>query len=1020
MRNCANLLLVGAVVGALWMGAERGEADTDIEQVLSAAVANQRSAVGSTDAGEVIARLVAVAGQTRDANGGWLLPPDTMVDQARWSNGVLEIYLTIPERSAEVWRPESASLEAVSNALGDPFMLDPDFGGTRVHARVGTTAEYGSLERFMTIDELPSPDWDSKLVEEVLSKTPGLDRSVSVDYQRGPIAQAVRQPTGALTGVVVYASCGHGWTAGDSSWYLQRPVLWTMNEDYGNIDQLNVFLNYAYNAGATVVPFRPVGWQPIEIVLDNDDPGVTFAGSWSSSSASKYYENGETVSGVAYRWSTADTSEETATARYTPNITVTDFYPVYCFTVASTNRTMQTYRVSHSGGVSAVTIDHRETGSGWIWLGNYHLEAGGDNYVEITNLSTEAGVVVADAIRWGCGIGDIVRSGPGTVSGYSRDEEAQRYWAHGELGNNAVGFSSDIWDGGGDDGGDNVRTGGKWAREMNQVPAGGIQVDRWKRIHLEFHTNASTGGARGQICLITDLGATTYQEEFANILSDEVDADLLVVDEEFEHTWVDRSSATYTSSYGAIATGANGDEFDATIVELAFHDNETDTQLLRDGSVRAAMARSCTHGIIRFLSTLPGSEVPLSFPPDTPRYVLAAENGSQAVISWQPPLSDTARGDPATGYVVYQSSNGYGFGDPIVLGNVLTTTVDGLAPGEIRYFRVAATNAGGESMPSEVLAVRRPVEQTEETKRVLLVNGFDALRRWQNPTQWVGGTIERVKWRHTNSYDYAIQHINALAAMDRDVSVSFCCNEAVAGAVVQLGNYDAAIWILGNESTLDATLTSLEQTKLTDYLLDGGGLFISGADLGYDLIGQGNGAAFMQNELRTGYVADDAGTYDVSPATGGILEGIAAFDFDPANGAPYFVYTPDVLSAVATARSCLNYSVGGMAGVQFAADTYNAVTFGFPFEAITSPAARDAVMEAVVEFILSSEGPRPFDYDRDGDVDMTDFAYITFCYDGPDNIYAPGHFCVDVQGEEDGDIDLEDIAVFQQQFTGEL
>ena len=33
--------------------------------------------------------------------------------------------------------------------------------------------------------------------------------------------------------------------------------LFQMIEDYGNIDQLNYFVQYAYNAGATVVPLPP-------------------------------------------------------------------------------------------------------------------------------------------------------------------------------------------------------------------------------------------------------------------------------------------------------------------------------------------------------------------------------------------------------------------------------------------------------------------------------------------------------------------------------------------------------------------------------------------------------------------------------------------------------------------------------------------------------------------------------------------------------------------------------------------
>ena len=827
---------------------------------------------------------------------------------------------------------------------------------------------------------------------------------------------------GALSRVVIYASAGHGWTANDTRWYLQRPVLNEMVEDYGNIDQLNYFLNYAYNAGATVVPMRPVGWQPIEIVLDNDDAGVTYTGTWTDSGATKYYEDGDVLSGVPYRFATADATE-TAVARFEPTITVTDFYPVFCFATASTNRTVQLYRVGHSGGVSEVVIDHRDTGNGWIWLGNYYLEAGGDSYVEISNESPAAGVIIADAIRWGCGEGDIVRPGPGTTSGYPRDEEAQRYYANSELGNNAVGFGSDIWDlSGSDDGSDNVGTGGRWAREMNQVPAGGVQVDRWKRVHLEFHTNASGGAARGQICLITTSGSTTYQQDYAETLSNEVDADLLIADSEFEHTWVDRSSPTYTSAYGAISTNANSDEFDATIVELAFHDNEEDAELLRDCRVRAAMGRACVHGIIRFLHGLPDSEVPLAFAPDTPRDVAVVDlGGGDVQISWEAPLWNGALGDPATGYVIYQSSNGYGFGSPIVLGNVTSTIVSGVGLDETLYFRVAATNPGGESMPSEVVAVRRSSWLQDS---LLIVNGFDRLRRQMNPqttfthpAAYVGLTIERQMWRASNSYDYVVQHAEALAAAG--YGFDSCANEAVVDQNVSLDDYDAVIWILGVESAEDGTFTAAEQARVEDYLYGGGGLFVSGAELGYDLIAQGAGVNFMQLTLHAGYAADDAGTYSVTPTALGILNGVGSFDFDPANGAAYQVNSPDVLAAGTDAVACLNYAGGSVAGVQYTGVSYNVVAFGFPFETISSAGVRAQVMDAVVAFLLTAE-PLLFDYNRDLDVDIQDFYQFSFCYSGPDNTYAVGHACVDVEGETDLDIDLEDFALLQDAFTGPL
>jgi hypothetical protein len=780
---------------------------------------------------------------------------------------------------------------------------------------------------------------------------------------------------------------------------------------------LNYFVHYAFNAGATVVPFRPVGWQDIEIVLDNDDPGVTYTGTWTdSTSTSHYYENNVTVSGVAYRFVAAETTE-TATARYSPNITVTDFYPVYCFARPGTNRTIQTYRVKHSGGLTEVAIDHREVGDGWIWLGEYYLEAGGDNYVEITNESPESGAIIADAIRWGGGMGDIVRPGPGTVSGYPRDEECQRYWAHSELGNNGVGYDSDIWDGGGDDGGDNVRCGGKWAREMNQVPSGGIMVDRWKRIHLEFHTNASSGTARGQICLITDLGETTYQQQYATMLSNEIDADLLIVDDEFEFAWVDRSSPTYTSSYGAICTGANDDEFDATIVELAFHDNDSDAKLLRDDRVRAAMARACVHGIIRFLNWLPDSQVPLAFPPDTPRNVQARSTGTgDVVLSWTAPLSDGARGDPATGYVIYQSTNGYGFGNPITVGNVLSATVSDVPAGQTRYFRVAATNAGGESMPSETLAVRR---SEDETSTFLIVNGFDRLRRQQSPVQtftqppgYAGQSIERQIWRRSNSFDYVIQHAEALAA--GGATLDSCSNDAVIAHALDLQDYPAVVWISGEESSTDATFDSSEQSEVSSYLDADGNLFVSGAEIGWDLDAQGGGASFYNNYLKADYAADDAGTYNVAAVAGSIFDGVPSFSFDDGD-LFYNVDYPDVLNTYGGSTSALNYvgGSGGIAGIAFDG-SFKVVNFGFPFETITTPSVRQEIMDRIIGFFFAG----PFDADRDGDVDLHDLADFVSCLQGPDVQYSADDPCLVHDADDDLDVDLSDFSEFTLAFTG--
>ncbi len=1014
-----RLFLAVALIGAPPLLAHEGHHETG--EAIRAAYSGPRIAVGE-EATPAVAAVVKLLATAPNQSHQPLIPRGTTIDRVAWNEAVLEIDLTLPPNPRAVppavWSLSELDLETIGHALHTPFAHDPRFAGSRVRARTSTDAPYAPLSAVLPPRAAPPADVHPADAAGPPPAIFGGDGAAA----GGPVANAVRQPTGALTGVTVFVSAGHGWTAGGSSWALQRPVAQSMNEDYGNIDQLNLFVHYAYNAGATVVPLRPAGWQPIEIIKDQDDPGVTFAGAWSDSANPKYYENGVTNSGVAYRFATA-AAVESATARYTPAIATSGYYPVFCFAISSTNRVRQTYRVAHLGGLSEVVVDHRLVGNGWVWLGEYYFEAGGANYVEITNQSPDTGVVIADAIRWGDGIGDISRPGPGGVSGYPRDEEAQRYWSHSELGNRGVGFDSGIWDQAGDDLSDNVGAGARLAREMNLEPGGGVLVDRWKRVHLEFHTNAFDTTARGQLCLITDTGSTTNQSLFANTLSNEIDADLNLIQSEFEHPWVDRASATLTSSYGAISTTNNGNEFDATIVELAFHDNASDAQLLRDPRMRSAMARACVQGIIRFLNALPGSQVPLAFPPDTPRDIVVRDVGGGSVqVSWAAPTANGAVGDAATGYVVYQSADGIGFGNPIVLGNVLSTTIPGIAAGETRFFRVSATNAGGESMPSEVLAHRR---RSAGAGDVLVVSGFDRLRRQTNetltftqPPAYAGQTIERQQWRRSNAFDYLIEYAAALEAGDN--GFDSCTNEAVAGSAVNLTNYAIVIWMLGNESVEDETLSATEITRLTNYLDGGGNLFISGSDVAFDLINQGGGFSFAQNYLRIGFGNNDVNTFSATGTAGGILSGVGAFDFNFASGAAYRVRGADQLTALSGARACATYSGGlaGIGGVQYTTTTFNTVTLGFPFEAISSPAVRADVLTRVLNFLRTANGPLPFDFDGDGDVDVADTNVFWFCFAGPGATYPAGNVCRREDGDGDADVDCADFAQLQDVFTG--
>ena len=145
------------------------------------------------------------------------------------------------------------------------------------------------------------------------------------------LVEVGQQPEGSLSDKIVYTHAGHGWTAdnlGNGTWTTQRAETFEMVEDLGNQDQMTFFADYLFRAGATVVPLRPVGSQPNEVVLDNDDPEVTFVGSWSNSSSTIHFGD---PGDIPYRFATTSPTE-TAYARYRPNIPEPGFYPVYSWT----------------------------------------------------------------------------------------------------------------------------------------------------------------------------------------------------------------------------------------------------------------------------------------------------------------------------------------------------------------------------------------------------------------------------------------------------------------------------------------------------------------------------------------------------------------------------------------------------------------------------------------------------------------------------------------------------------------
>lgn len=797
----------------------------------------------------------------------------------------------------------------------------------------------------------------------------------------GPIAPASGQPAGALSGRIVFMNGGHGWAAGSSSWALGRPLLLELNEDYGNVDQMSLLAIYCFNAGATVVPFRPIGSQTNEVVLDNDDAAVTFAGAWSDSISTIFFGS---PGNVPYRFASLAASE-TATATYTPNLPATGFYPVYTWVRHGSDRTSQLYRIRHTGGESLVRVPHHMVGNGWVYLGTYYFNAGSDpanGAVVISNLQPSpsvGGVVIADAIRFGNGMGDVNR-GFG-ISTYPREEECARYWVQAGLGQ---GQSPTLYDpdypaSSTDDDSDNVGVPPRMAREMNREAEGNI----FKRILISFHSNA--GGGRGVTGLYNNEAlfsgtSTSNQLRLAELTGLEINNDLVGIGTPpLEVAWYNRgSSVTYARSdyaFGEIRGDTLNYEMDATIIEVAFHDDANDALLLRDPKARNWIARASYQAVVRYMNEFDAA--PLTFLPEPPGNVRAVAGTNSIVVSWAAPVAQAGSGS-ATGYVVYRSTDGYGFGNPVTVsgGAAASLTMTDLPADADYYFRVAATNAGGESMPSETVGCRRSSNSAIPT--ILVVNAFDRFERRLNLRQTPtgsykppghdanSGVIDRVIPRGNNAFDYVVPHGKAIAAFGR--AFDSCQNEAVAGSLVQLTNYPIVIWACGNESSADETFSSAEQGKVSAFLAAGGHLFVSGSEVAWDLDRDSGPTvadrAFLNNQLHAdlnGNAYDDSGSYTFTPAAGSIFAGNASGNFDDGSKGIYAVGFPDALTPTGNGTiAALNYvgGIGGPAAVQYdgSAGGGRVVYFGYPFETITSASVRNACMADVLRFF--SKRPR--------------------------------------------------------------
>jgi N-acetylmuramoyl-L-alanine amidase len=764
------------------------------------------------------------------------------------------------------------------------------------------------------------------------------------------VRRAGRAATGALAGKTVYVSAGHGWTYAAGAWRTQRGTTNAIVEDLVSAEAIDQMLvDELERMGARVVTVREHDMNPERVVVD--DAAATLEGAVQELGAGPpgwgalpepIADQSNPFAAGGTRQLAATTGEARGRAVFAPAIPASAYYDVYVSYAAGADRAPDAHViVRHAGGATDFRVDQRRHGGTWVRLGRFWFDAGAPAErasVAVADDSAAPGAVISlDAVRFGGGRGTIDRGG----GAWDRPmfEHNARYNAQ------LFGAPPAVYDYTDTDGNDDVGTRSRFAAWDHE--------EGEDAIYVAWHTNAPNPGRGTESYTygpsappgpIGEFSGVPGSLELQAAVHDELVGDIRAG---WDPAWKDRGK--FTAYFGEVNPTHNP-EMPATLVEIGFHDTPADADALRDPRFRRIATRAMAQGVARYFAARDGAA--LTLPPEPPSAVRVQNDGAGGlVVSWRPPVPEPGGGDAPTGYRVYVSRDGRSFDEGTDAGGGITTlTLGDVGLGEIRWVRVAALNAGGESRPSELVGARVGAAP------VLIVGGFDRLDAGQlvkeEPSPLLG-IIDRMYLDRMNDGAHALRHGRAVAA----ASVSFdgATDEAVAQGDVELARYRVVDWFAGEDSAGDDPLGAGARAQLAAYLAGGGRLLLSGAELAWalDFMGTSEEQAFFRETLNASYAADDADTFAVTPVEGP-YQSVPTFSFDDGAAGGYLVDYPDVLAPGPGAALALEYAggAGGGAAIVWGAGApgERGVLLGFPFETVAGDAARAQIMAATLAF----------------------------------------------------------------------
>lgn len=819
-------------------------------------------------------------------------------------------------------------------------------------------------------------------------------------------------PTEGLEGrhISLWQSHGIYYKEDKNEWRWQRPALFGTREDL--LTQsfvLPYLIPMLERAGAVVFTPRERDVQTYEVIVDNDVDNRSVyrernsrSSVWQTAPGAGFgmrkfkYMNGENPfeHGTA-RLVESGTYKQEAVAEWIPDIPETGEYAVYVsYKTVEGSTQFAHYRVYHAGGVTDFTVNQTIGGGTWVYLGTFRFDKGVNSYgmVALSNVCDDDGVVTADAVRFGGGMGNIMRGGE--VSGRPRYLEGARYYAQW------AGMPDSIYNGydGHNDYADDINTRSKITNYLSGGSAynpgqAGCKVPF--ELSLGIHSDAGVQPCNKFVGTLgiytTDKGEKLLGDGRSRYTSrDLTDMTLTNVTSDLSallgRKWRRRSMFNKNYSETRIP------RVPSMILEMFSHQNPADLQYAMNPNFKFDISRAVYKSILQFLALQHGTKYTVQPLPVTHFSAEFGRQRNEIVLRWHPQEDRLEKSAKPEQYIVYMRI-GSGSFDNGTLVNGTTYSVQ-IEPDIVYSFKVTAVNKGGESMDSEILAV---CKRRNERGKVLIVNGFDRLAApyFYNTPDSVGFDIAidpGVSYKREltftgrqlyfnpdglgkegpcglgncltdiegsiiagNTFDYTFVHGKAIQAAG-GLSFVSSSDEAVESGMQQLKNYDIVDYICGLEKEDNSypgksykTFSPVMQQKITEFCSLGRGVMVSGSFIASDMQTQDE-REFTSYILHYGLKRNKRN--DVNEFVIG-LDNNVSIQVE-ADKEIYQSLHSDRILPVGEGFIPMIYSDNGGAAVAYEG-SYRTFSMSFPFEIITSAEKRSQIMASIMNFLLEKK-----------------------------------------------------------------